>query len=93
MRRRLAETPGFARALRRFLRKHPHATEEVRAALRTLSEDAYASHLGTHKLKGEWAGLWACRAGYDVRIVFDFARIRAEELIVLHNIGTHDEVY
>jgi mRNA-degrading endonuclease YafQ of YafQ-DinJ toxin-antitoxin module len=35
-----------------------------------LQNDAFDPELGSHKLKGELAGLWACSAGYDLRIVF-----------------------
>nr|WP_244141905.1 type II toxin-antitoxin system YafQ family toxin [aff. Roholtiella sp. LEGE 12411] len=48
-----------------------------------------------HKLKGELEGLWACWVEYDCRIVytFDTNNDTNEEMIVLMDIGTHDEVY
>jgi len=48
--------------------------------------------LKTHKLKGELAGSWACSAGYDLRIVFEFVQHEGNEAILLQTIGTHDEV-
>ena len=47
------------------------------------------------KLKGKLAGSWACSAGYDLRIVFDFAKNanQTEAGILLLEIGTHEEVY
>ena len=39
------------------------------------------------------AGLWACSAGYDLRIVFEIAKRNDEEVILLVSVGTHDEVY
>jgi len=48
-----------------------------------------------HKLHGKLIGLWACQVEYDCRIVFAFEKEpeNKEELIVLVDIGKHDEVY
>ena len=58
-----------------------------------LGEDALAPSLKTHKLKGNLAGSWACSAGYDLRIVFQFAKHKGSEAILLEAVGSHDEVY
>jgi len=49
----------------------------------------------THKLKGKLSGSWACSAGYDLRILFDFVKAEKDkdDDIFLLAIGTHDEVY
>jgi len=41
------------------------------------------------------SGLWACQIDYDCRIVFTFEKDPGSEkdLIVLVDIGKHDEVY
>jgi mRNA-degrading endonuclease YafQ of YafQ-DinJ toxin-antitoxin module len=46
-------------------------------------------------LSGALFGLWACSCGYDCRIIFsvEIAPESDEEVIVLLDIGTHDEVY
>ncbi len=51
--------------------------------------------LETHKLKGRLSGAWACSAGYDLRIVFEFVKVGKgkNDDIFLLEIGTHDEVY
>jgi len=49
--------------------------------------------LRTHKLKGKLEGSWACSAGYDLRIIFEFVPYEGSEAIVLESIGTHREVY
>jgi len=67
--------------------------EAIRATLLMLQEDAFDPKLGGHKLKGDLAGLWACSAGYDLRIVFEIAKHNDDEVILLVSIGTHDEVY
>ena len=44
---------------------------------------------------GVLEGLWACSVAYDCRIIFAFKvePETGEDLIVLVDIGSHDEVY
>jgi mRNA-degrading endonuclease YafQ of YafQ-DinJ toxin-antitoxin module len=58
-----------------------------------LAEDAFDPRLKTHKLRGELEGSWACSAGYDLRILFEFVQHEGAEAISLQTVGTHDEVY
>lgn len=57
--------------------------------------DVFVLSLGTHKLSGKLDGFQACSCGYDCRIVFSIERDTEmnSEVIVLLDIGTHDEVY
>jgi mRNA-degrading endonuclease YafQ of YafQ-DinJ toxin-antitoxin module len=64
----------------------------VETALTLLSNDAFDPRLKTHKLKGEFDGVWACSAGYDLRILFEFVERDGAEAILLLTVGTHDEV-
>lgn len=93
MKRPLLTTPAFARAARRFLAKHPAAASDIRNALESLEQDAFAPALKTHKLKGRLSSCWACSAGYDIRIVFELVPHSNSEGILLRAIGTHDDVY
>jgi len=63
--------------------------------LRLLVRDPFDPQLQTHKLKGKLSGSWACSAGYDLRIIFDFVKStkQKENDIFLIEIGTHEEVY
>ena len=61
--------------------------------LENLAVDAFAPRLRTHKLKGGLDGVWACSAGYDLRILFDFIDGENGPTILLITIGTHDSVY
>jgi mRNA interferase YafQ len=67
--------------------------ESIRATAEALAEDAFQPSLKTHKLKGELAGSWACGAGYDLRIIFEFVQHEGAEAIQLQMVGTHDDVY
>jgi len=93
MKRLLLQSTAFIRAARRLVKKNPEVTASVREVLESLAEDAFDAGLKTHKLKGELAGSWACSAGYDLRIVFEFVEHEGGEAVLLQTIGTHDEVY
>ena len=93
MERELVRTTAFVRALRRYLKKHPEAASDLEATLETLAQDAFDPTLKTHKLKGELDGIWACSAGFDLRILFECAQHDGKEAVLLLSIGTHDEVY
>jgi addiction module RelE/StbE family toxin len=93
MKRALLRSTAFVRAARRLAKKNPSAAGELRTALELLSEDAFDPQLRTHKLKGPFAGLWACSAGYDLRIVFAFVELEGQEAILLETVGSHEEVY
>ena len=77
------------------MRKRPELQNDVAEVLRLLVIDPFSYQLETHKLKGKLSGSWACSAGYDLRIVFDFVKTEndGEEDVFLLAIGTHDEVY
>jgi len=93
MRRLLLRSAAFVRAARRLVKKNPEAAPSFQAVLESLAVDAFHPALKTHKLKGELAGSWACSAGYDLRIVFEFVQHEGAEAILLQTVGTHDEVY
>lgn len=93
--RKLAWDTSFKRAYRRWSRKNPSLQERIFEVLDLLAADAFAPVLKTHKLRGQLQGLWACSVEYDCRIVFAFEPDpeSSEDMIVLIDIGTHDEVY
>jgi mRNA-degrading endonuclease YafQ of YafQ-DinJ toxin-antitoxin module len=83
--RELVRTSAFVRAARRYLKKHPQVDAELEASLQLLELNAFDSRLKTHKLSGELSGVWACSAGYDLRILFEFEVHEGKERIVLLN--------
>jgi addiction module RelE/StbE family toxin len=93
VRRTLLRSPAFGRDLRRWLKAHPDTAASIEATLEQLSADAVHPSLRTHKLRGPLAGCWACSAGYDLRIVFEYTQHEEQEAILLLALGTHDEVY
>jgi addiction module RelE/StbE family toxin len=85
----------FIKAFKRSIKKHPDIKPDIEKVLRLLSTDPFSPQLETHKLKGKLSGAWACSAGYNLRIVFDFVKNEKgqEDSIFLIEIGSHDEVY
>ncbi len=88
-------TPKFRRAYRKLGKRSPKLRNHLDEILRQMEIDAFAPALGTHKLSGGLLGLWACSCGYDCRIVFsiEIDAATASEVILLLDIGSHDEVY
>jgi len=86
---------AFIRSFKRRIRRRPDLDNDIAETLRLLVVNPFVPQLETHKLKGKLSGSWACSAGYDLRIVFDFVKAEkgSEDDILLLTIGTHDEVY
>jgi mRNA interferase YafQ len=60
-----------------------------------LADDPFTSSLKSHKLTGDLALLWSCSVAYDCRIIFNLSEDEnlLEMVILLIDIGSHDEVY
>ena len=93
--RQLVLTSKFKRSYRKFVSRNAKLQKRIEDTLRQMEEDVFASSLATHSLKGELQGLKACSCSYDCRIVFSIETDQnsQDELILLLDIGTHDEVY
>ena len=95
MKRALILTPKFTRAFRKFVRRDARLQKQIEDTLQRMEHDVFDPALGTHKLSGALLGLRACTCGYDCRIVFAVERdpVSGEEVVVLLDVGSHDEVY
>ncbi|MBI5325798.1 MAG: type II toxin-antitoxin system YafQ family toxin [Ignavibacteriae bacterium] len=95
MKRTLLKTNAFIKSAKDFISSHPEKGEIINNTLNSLSENLHEPKLKTHKLKGNLSGLYACSAGYDVRVIFEIIRDSntGVESILLEAIGTHEEVY
>jgi addiction module RelE/StbE family toxin len=93
--RPLVLTPKFRRAFRKFVKRNADLQKRIEDTLEQMEADVFAPNLGTHKLSGNLDGLQSCSCGYDCRIVFSIEQnVESEgDVIVLLDIGTHDEVY
>jgi len=86
---------SFKRALKRIIRKNPQLQERISEVLALLASDCLNPVLKSHKLSGHLDGLWACSVAYDCRIIYTLKQDSdtQEEMIVVVDIGSHDEVY
>ncbi|BBD62412.1 hypothetical protein NIES2109_52520 [Nostoc sp. HK-01] len=91
----LVLTPKFKRAFRKFVKRNADLQQQIEDTLQQMEADVFAPNLGTHKLSGKLDGLQSCSCGYDCRIVFSIEKNADSdgEVILLLDIGTHDEVY
>lgn len=93
MRRTLLRSPAFARDLRKWLKSYLDAAVSIESTLEQLSADSAHPLLRTHKLRGPLTGCWACSAGPDLRVVFEYTQHEGAEAILLLALGTHEQVY
>jgi mRNA interferase YafQ len=93
--RKLITTPKFNRSLRKFTKRNSELRERVQKTLEQMTEDVFAANLETHKLGGSLEGINACSCGYDCRVLFSIDRDPEtdSELIILLDVGNHDDVY
>ncbi|MEG3862118.1 type II toxin-antitoxin system mRNA interferase toxin, RelE/StbE family [Microcoleus sp. herbarium12] len=86
---------GFNRSFRKIVKKNPQLKDQITKVLKLLADDPFTPSLKSHKLGGDLAGLWSCSVAYDCRIIFIFSEDEEllEMVILLVDIGIHDEVY
>jgi addiction module RelE/StbE family toxin len=86
---------GFKRSFKKITKKNPQLKERIIETLILLADDPFAPSLKSHKLGGNLAGFWSCYVAYDCRIIFNFSEDEQllEMVILLVDIGSHDEVY
>jgi len=85
----------FKRSFRKFTRRNTQLQNRIEKVITKLADDIFDPTLGTHKLEGKLVDLLSCSCGYDCCLVFAIEKDQetSETLIVLLDVGTHDEVY
>ncbi|MBD2456938.1 type II toxin-antitoxin system mRNA interferase toxin, RelE/StbE family [Nostoc sp. FACHB-87] len=94
--REIAWSPKSLRDFKRMVRQNPQLRTLIEETLEQLATDPFHPTLKTHKLSGEFAGIWACSIDYSYRILFEFVANQEEgkeDAILLLNVGDHDDVY
>lgn len=78
-----------------MIKKTPELQNKITSVLSLLAKDPFTPSLKSHKLTGKLNDLWSCSVSYDCRIIFIFSQDEdsEESLIILVDIGSHDEVY
>ena len=95
MKRKVVSYTSFDRAFKHITKRNNQLQDKIFTVIELLSENPFDNKLDTHKLKGILFGNYACTVEYDCRIVFSFGtnEVTNEEIIYLHDIGTHEDVY
>ncbi|MFH1251864.1 MAG: plasmid stabilization protein [bacterium] len=88
---RLVWTNQFQRRARKFFRQHNDLLERFKERLRKIEENPFDETLETHILKGSLKEKLSISLNYEYRIII--AIDRTENRVILHDIGSHDEVY
>ncbi len=92
---KLVAYKSFKRAFKKLIKKNPQLQDKVLGILDLLENDPFTPSLKSHKLTGDLDRYWSCSVNYDCRIIFTFSKDEESEetLIILVDIGSHDEVY
>ncbi|MBW4667071.1 MAG: type II toxin-antitoxin system YafQ family toxin [Cyanomargarita calcarea GSE-NOS-MK-12-04C] len=92
---KLVVSSKFKRVFRKFVRRNADLQDRIEETIAAMENDIFAANLGTHKLEGRLSGLLSCSCGYDCRIVFSLKTDAdsGEEVVILLDVGTHDDVY
>jgi mRNA interferase YafQ len=91
----LATESSFKRSFKKLIKRNPQLQAKILEVVELLSIDPFVPSLKSHKLTGQLEGLWSCTVNYDCRIIFAFRKDKESDdnLLVLIDVGSHDEVY
>jgi mRNA interferase YafQ len=92
---KLILTDRFKKSFSKIVRKNPSAKAKIYNSIELLHNDINHPLLKTHKLYGKLKGLYAAKCGFDCRMIFsvEYSEIYNDGIILLIDIGKHDEVY
>lgn len=82
---------SYKKRLRKFIQTHKEIVARYEKTIRLLQENPYHPSLRLHKLKGTMSEYYSISINIEYRIIMDF--MIADEVIILLDIGSHDEVY
>ena len=91
MRYKLVFPESYIRRARKFLKNHPEILGQYRKTLELLEFDPHHPSLRLHRLQGKLSGLSSVSINISYRIVLEL--IIEDDVILLINIGKHDQVY
>ena len=85
----------FKRRFKRLIKKNHQLQDQILEVLELLGDNPFNQALKSHKLRGKLDGFWSCLVAKDCLIIFAFKKdaTTGDNLIVLVDIGSHDEVY
>jgi len=82
---------AYKKRLRKFIQTHKDMAVRYEKTIRILQENPHHPSLRLHKLKGNMSAYYSISINIEYRIILDFVIL--DEVIILLDIGAHDEVY
>ena len=82
---------GYEKRVIKFFKKHKDIYPQYKKTIVLLQNNPFHSSLRIHKLQGKLEGFLSVSINMKYRIVVDF--IIVEGVIILIDIGSHDDVY
>lgn len=82
---------GYEKKVIKFFKKHKDLLEKYKKTIELLHADPTHPSLRVHKLQGKMHPFSSVSINMKYRIIIDFIII--DEVIVLIDIGSHDDVY
>jgi len=82
---------GYEKRAIKFLKKHKDIYEKYKKTIELLQNNPMHPSLRLHKLQGKMSKFSSVSINMKYRIVIDF--IIVDDLIILIDIGNHDDVY
>lgn len=86
---RLSES--YKKRLRKFIQTHKDMAVRYEKTIRILQENSHHPSLHLHRFKGAMSEYYSISINIEYRIIMNFMIVG--EVIILLDIGTHDEVY
>jgi len=88
---KLNKTLYYEKVEKKFFKKHQNLLQRYGIVLKKLQKNPFEQSLKTHKLKGNLDEYYACSLNYEFRIIITIKLV--DDVVILMNIGSHDEVY
>ncbi|MEA1880647.1 MAG: type II toxin-antitoxin system mRNA interferase toxin, RelE/StbE family [Campylobacterota bacterium] len=82
---------GYEKKAIKFLKKHKDVYPQYKKTIELIQRNPHHPSLRLHKLQGKLNAFSSVSINMKYRIVIDF--IILEEVIILVDVGSHDEVY
>ena len=82
---------GYEKRAIKFLKKHKDLYDKYKKTIELLENDPMHPSLRVHKLQGKMNQFSSVSINMKYRIVIDF--IIVDDVIILVDIGSHDDVY
>lgn len=90
----LQPTRVFSKNYERILKYSIKTADRIDLVLKRLQNNPFQSGLRTHRIRGHrrYGSVWSSRATGDIRVLWTFDE-NDDLLIILLDVGGHDEVY